>query len=84
MLKTLAKFNWRAAAADNLVSVAERRTYDLLPDLNDSRGWITDKPEGVAVTWSGDTYVVTDNDGVDEWSGESWFFDFGRYWRLFR
>jgi hypothetical protein len=23
------------------------------------------------------------NDGLDDWSGESWFFGLGRYWDLF-
>jgi hypothetical protein len=39
--------------------------------------------EGVAVTATGRTFVVTDNDGLDDWSGETWFFDLGRYWDLF-
>ena len=46
-------------------------------------GWITGKPEGVAITSNGKTFVVTDNDGVDDWSGETWFFNLGRHWRLF-
>ena len=29
------------------------------------------------MTSTGRTFVVTDNDGVDDWSGESWFFDLG-------
>jgi hypothetical protein len=29
-------------------------------------------------------FVVTDNDGVDGWSGETWFLRLGRYWQLFR
>ena len=49
-----------------------------------TRGWITDKPEGVAVTEDRRTFVVTDNDGVDDWSGETSFFQLGSYWRLFR
>ncbi len=45
----------------------------MLPDLKATKGWITDKPEGVAITSSGRTFVVTDNDGVEDWSGETWF-----------
>jgi DNA-binding beta-propeller fold protein YncE len=81
-LKTLTKFDW-SGAADQLVSQSERQVFDLLPKLTSTRGWITDKPEGTAVTWTGDLYVITDNDGVDDWSGETWFFDLGRYSRLF-
>ena len=53
------------------------------PRLKGSNGWITDKPEGAAITENGETFVVTDNDGVDDWSGETWFFNLGRHWRLF-
>lgn len=74
----------RDQMADGLVSSGEKTVFDLFPSLRASRGWITDKPEGVAVTEAGRAYVVTDNDAVDDWSGESWFFDLGRVWRLFQ
>ncbi len=61
----------------------EKAVYDLRPRLTANRGWITDKPEGVAVLPDGRLFVVTDNDGVDGWSGETWFLRLGRYWRLF-
>ena len=48
-----------------------------------TNGWITDKVEGVAVTQTGRTYVSTDNDGLDDWSGETWFFGLGRFWEIF-
>jgi hypothetical protein len=69
--------------ADKLVAAGEKSLFDLMPHLLSTNGWITDKPEGTAVSSSGRLYVVTDNDGVDDWSGETWFFDLGRYWRLF-
>ncbi|MEY2929550.1 MAG: hypothetical protein RL033_299, partial [Pseudomonadota bacterium] len=46
--------------------------------------WISDKPEGVAVTGNGRLFVVTDNDGVEDWSGETWFLRLGSWRRLFR
>ena len=61
----------------------EKAVYDLRPRLTANRGWITDKPEGVAVLPDGRLFVVTDNDGVDGWSGETWFLRLGSYWRLF-
>lgn len=82
-LKTLVKIG-RDRLADGLVSTSEKAVFDLFPSLRASRGWITDKPEGVAVTEAGRLYVVTDNDAVDDWSGETWFFDLGRVWRLFQ
>jgi hypothetical protein len=27
--------------------------------------------------------VPTDNDGLNDWSGESWFFGLGGFWELF-
>lgn len=80
--KTLVKIDG-GAMSDRLVAAAEKSTYDLLPQLKANKGWITDKPEGVAITSNGEIFVVTDNDGVDDWSGETWFFNLGRYWRLF-
>lgn len=39
--------------------------HDLLADLNATNGQPTDKPEGTAIMPGRDTYVITDNDGVD-------------------
>ncbi len=69
--------------ADGAFTRSEKSVYDLRPRLTANNGWITDKPEGVAVLPDGRLFVVTDNDGVDGWSGETWFLRLGRYWRLF-
>lgn len=81
-LKTLVNFSGYAAK-DGLIEASEKRVYDMLPDLLETNGWITDKPEGVAVTRDGSVFVVTDNDGVDDWSGETWFLRLGNFWNLF-
>jgi len=83
VLKTLVKI-LHNAAADGLISNGEKSVYDMIPDLKATNGWITDKPEGVAITGSGRTFVVTDNDGVEDWSGETWFLNLGHFQRLFR
>jgi hypothetical protein len=70
------------AVADG-IGAGDKAVYDMLPDLRETNGWITDKPEGVAVTWTGRTFVVTDNDGVEDWSGETWFLNLGSVWSLF-
>lgn len=58
--------------------VLEREVVvDLLPLLNATNGWIGDKPEGVAVTADGTVWLVTDNDGVDDASGETLFLAVG-------
>lgn len=81
-LKTLVSVS-ASARADGLISNNEKSIYDLLPNLLSTNGWITDKVEGVAVTQSGSVYVSTDNDGLDDWSGETWFFGLGPLSRLF-
>jgi Esterase-like activity of phytase len=81
-LKSLVRIDGRAAS-DGLVITGEKSVYDLLPHLRATNGWISDKVEGVAVTETGRTFVSTDNDGLDDWSGETWFFNLGRFWELF-
>jgi uncharacterized protein YjiK len=82
-LKTLVQFSDRALA-DGVIGREEKSSFDLLPALERNDGWITDKPEGVAVTNRGQVFVVTDNDGVDGWSGETWFLRLGPVSKLFR
>lgn len=56
---------------DDGVTRDEKQRVDLIGPLRSTNGWITDKPEGFAITATGDAYIVTDNDGVEDWSGES-------------
>ena len=43
-----------------------------MPDLKAAtNGYADDKVEGFAIDAAGDAYVVTDNDGVDDSSGET-------------
>jgi len=51
---------------------------DLLPDLKALKGYVLDKVEGFAVDAAGDAYIVTDNDGVDDSSGETQFLKLGK------
>jgi hypothetical protein len=44
---------------------------DLLPALRATGGWTQEKVEGLAVAANGRAYVVTDNDGVDDNTGET-------------
>ncbi len=45
--------------------------HDLLPDLRATNGWVQEKVEGMAVAGNGELYVVTDNDGLDDATGET-------------
>ncbi|WP_262029456.1 esterase-like activity of phytase family protein [Microvirga sp. Mcv34] len=51
---------------------------DLLPDLKSAKGYVLDKVEGFAIDAAGDAYIVTDNDGVDNSSGETQFLKLGK------
>ncbi|BBH66780.1 hypothetical protein ACTI_34650 [Actinoplanes sp. OR16] len=58
--------------------VAKKLRKDLLPALKAGNGWVQDKVEGLAVAGNGRTYAVTDNDGLDDATGETVFLDLGR------
>jgi phytase-like protein len=60
-----------AAWGEELPVVEKELAIDLLPALQASQGWISDKPEGFAITADGKVFAVTDNDGVDGASGET-------------
>ncbi|MEZ5287254.1 MAG: esterase-like activity of phytase family protein [Vicinamibacterales bacterium] len=83
VLKTLVKVG-AGALADGVISAGEKSVYDLVPHLRATNGWITDKVEGVAVNGGGRVLVSTDNDGVDDWNGETWFFKLRQCWTLFQ
>ena len=55
----------------DLPIVEKTEAIDLLPAMLADQGWISDKPEGLAVTADGAVIVVTDNDGVDDATGQT-------------
>ncbi|MEO0384489.1 MAG: esterase-like activity of phytase family protein [Pseudomonadota bacterium] len=69
------------AAMDNMVAPGEtpavlepEMVVDLLPYLTSTGGYVLDKVEGLAIAEDGTMWVSTDNDGVDDHSGETMFF----------
>ncbi|MDW9413394.1 alkaline phosphatase [Sinorhizobium meliloti] len=66
-----------AALGGELPVVNKEEVRDLIPDLQSLNGYVVDKVEGFAVDAAGNGYVVTDNDGVDDSSGETLFFSIG-------
>ena len=65
------------AYGETLPVVAKRDAIDLLPLMRATHGWISDKPEGLAVLANGELVAVTDNDGVDDATGETLFLRLG-------
>ena len=58
-------------------TVRKRLVKDLLPVLRSDNGWVQDKVEGLAVAGNGRTYAVTDNDAIDDATGETLFMRLG-------
>lgn len=54
--------------------VSKEEVRDLIPDLLATGGFVLDKIEGLAIQKDGRIWVSTDNDGVDDHSGETLFF----------
>jgi hypothetical protein len=82
-VKTLQTFSVKglkpaAIGATEIPTVAKTLLRDLTPDLMNASGYGLDKVEGMAVDKAGNLFVVTDNDGVDDSSGETQFFAFGK------
>jgi hypothetical protein len=63
-----------AKLGGDLPLVKKEEVHDFLPDLKALNGYVADKLEGFAFDALGKAYAVTDNDGVDDSSGETLFF----------
>ncbi len=70
---------FRPAELDGELPVVEKTLVrDLLPDLKSAtNGYVVDKVEGFTIDKAGEAFVVTDNDGVDDSSGETLFLRLG-------
>jgi hypothetical protein len=65
-----------AELGSDLPTVSKELVRDLIPDLAANNGYIVDKVESLAIDSEGTAYVITDNDGVDDSSGETFFWTF--------
>lgn len=72
-----------APLGGTLPVLQKQLAMDLLPAMAASNGWTPDKVEGLAVTADGRLMAVTDNDGVDDATGETLLLDLGPANRLF-
>jgi hypothetical protein len=66
-----------AELGGELPIVSKELVRDLLPDLQKLNGYVVDKVESFAVDADGVGFVITDNDGVDDSSGETYFWSIG-------
>jgi hypothetical protein len=64
--------------------VRKKLAADLLPALRADNGWVQDKVEGLAIAGNGQVYAVTDNDGLDDATGETVFLRLGAARTVFR
>ncbi len=66
-----------APLGGELPVVSKQDVRNLIPDLASNNGYVVDKIESFAVDASGTGYVITDNDGVDDSSGETFLWSIG-------
>lgn len=66
-----------AEIGGELPLVSKEEVRDFIPDLEALSGYVLDKVEGFAIDADGIGWVVTDNDGVDDSSGETNFWSIG-------
>jgi hypothetical protein len=64
-----------APLSGDLPVVTKELAYDLIPDMLSTGGYVLDKVEGLSIDANGTAFVSTDNDGVDDHSGETMFFN---------
>ncbi len=80
--RAVTKLITRVAIADlqpaplggDLPVVPHETVVDLMPYLTSTGGFVLDKVEGLTIMEDGTMWIVTDNDGVDDSSGETMFF----------
>jgi len=63
-----------AKLGQELPTVSKELVYDFLPELKAQNGVVVDKIEGFTIDANDIGYAVTDNDGVDDSTGETFFF----------
>ncbi|MFI6783943.1 esterase-like activity of phytase family protein [Micromonospora sp. NPDC050276] len=60
-----------AAATGPLTVLPKTLAVDVLPALRASNGWTQEKLEGLTVAGNGEVYAITDNDAVQDATGET-------------
>ncbi|MFD0786335.1 esterase-like activity of phytase family protein, partial [Micromonospora azadirachtae] len=72
-----------AAAPGPLRVLPKTLAVDVLPALRATNGWTQEKLEGLTVAGNGQVYAVTDNDAVQDATGETVFLQLGPSGKVF-
>ncbi|WP_405985372.1 esterase-like activity of phytase family protein [Streptomyces sp. NBC_00872] len=72
-----------AAPSGPLRVLPKKLAHDVLPDLRATNGWTQEKLEGLTVAGDGGVYAVTDNDGLDNATGETVLLRLGSSKKIF-
>ncbi|GAA3762710.1 esterase-like activity of phytase family protein [Plantactinospora mayteni] len=73
-----------AAGPGPLRVLPKTLAYDVLPDLRATNGWTQEKLEGLTVAGDGQVYAITDNDAVQDATGETVFLRLGPEKKVFK
>ncbi len=76
-LKAVYQFRLPEASSERVQMLEKKLAADVLPVLEQGNGRTQEKLEGLAVAGNAQVYVVTDNDGVDDATGETVFATLG-------
>ncbi|MER7273450.1 esterase-like activity of phytase family protein [Dactylosporangium sp. NPDC000244] len=68
---------------DTFPVLKKRLAVDVLPSLRADNGWTQEKLEGLTIAGDGQVYAITDNDGVQDATGETVFLRLGSAKKLF-
>ncbi|KAB1658059.1 esterase-like activity of phytase family protein [Pseudoclavibacter chungangensis] len=68
---------------DALTVLPKTLALDVLPELQATNGWTQEKLEGLTIGADGRVFAVTDNDGLDDATGETVFLRLGTSEELF-
>lgn len=71
-------YNINLQAATDGETLTKTLIKDIKPALASTKGTLIEKVEGVAVTLNGEVYIVTDNDWVNDYSGETQLMNLGK------
>ncbi|GLY31309.1 esterase-like activity of phytase family protein [Kineosporia sp. NBRC 101731] len=69
--------------AGALPVLSKKLAVDVLPFLRSTHGWTQEKLEGLTVGGDGRVYIATDNDGLDDSTGETVFMSIGKASKVF-